>query len=125
MEKAATSWLFDSAGHVLDTGLKVMCGDLAPSGTQVALGCEDGQVCFAAVEGFENASIVVTATQSLKPTASFLGRLMGKTKLTRTYRYTCPVCRQSVETAQLPRQLVSCSKCRRSLRVNAREALLA
>jgi WD40 repeat protein len=109
----------------LETKLKVMCAELAPSGFQVALGCEDGVVSFAALEGFEDSSIVVTAFPTLKPTAGLFGRLMGKTRLTRTYQYTCPVCRQSQETTTLPRQPVSCARCRRRLRVNAEQPLLA
>ncbi len=107
----------------LDVPFKIMCGDLSPSGEQFAMGCEDGHVCLAAVEGFEGSSIVVTATQTYKPTSTLFGRLLGKTKLTRTYQYRCPICRESMESTILPNE-VSCSKCRRRLRVQGREALL-
>jgi WD40 repeat protein len=109
----------------LDTKLKVLCAELAPSGLQLALGCEDGRVHLAAVEGFEDASIVVNAVSSLKPTAGLLGRLLGQQRLRRTYCYTCPVCRQSAETTTLPSTPVSCARCRRRLRVNACEPVLA
>jgi WD40 repeat protein len=109
----------------LATPVKVMCGDLAPSGMQIALGGEDGQVHFVAVEGLEEASLVVTATASLKSSTGILGRLIGKSKVKRTYQYTCPVCRQDLESATLPQRPVSCPGCRRTLRVSAREGLPA
>jgi WD40 repeat protein len=108
----------------IDAPFKVMCGDLAPSGAQLVLGCEDGTVRFVAVDGVEDNLIVVSATQTYKPTASLFDRLMGKTKLTRTYQYRCPVCRASMETTTLPTAPVACKKCRRMLRVNSRETLL-
>ena len=41
----------------LQTGLKPMCGDQAPSGEQFVLGCEDGSLHFVAVEGYEHAPL--------------------------------------------------------------------
>ena len=102
------------------TRLKVMCGDLAPSGAQIALGCEDGCMRFVAVEGFEGAPLVVTAMQNLREQSSMLDRFLGKTRLTLTYTYTCPSCRQSVESNNLPTQTVSCPRCRRHLRISSR-----
>jgi WD40 repeat protein len=108
----------------LNTSLKVMCGELAPSGDQLALGCEDGTIQLVAIDGLESASIVVTATQSLKPTSSLLGRLIGSSRLTRTYQYTCPVCREPAETTTLPTKPVSCAKCQRQLSIKTREMML-
>src|SRR5581483_9960237 len=51
------------------TPFRVMCGELSPSGGQLALGAEDGAVYLALLEGFEDSSLVVTATQNMKPTA--------------------------------------------------------
>jgi WD40 repeat protein len=104
----------------LQTPFRVMCGDLAPSGMQLALGAEDGQVYFVAVEGFEDASLVVTATQNVKSQPTILDRFFGKTRLLRTYKYTCPACRESVEAHTLPTQPVPCPRCRRHLRVHTR-----
>jgi WD40 repeat protein len=104
----------------LQTPFKVMCGELAPSGLQLALGAEDGQVYFVALEGFEDASMVVTATQNLKPQATMLDRFFGKTRLLRTYKYTCPACRENLESSTLPTEPVPCPRCRRHLRVLSR-----
>jgi WD40 repeat protein len=108
----------------LETGLKVQCGDRSPSGLQLALGCEDGQVHFVAVEGLEEAPLVVTATTNVKPVTTILSRLTGKTKMARTYQFTCPVCRKPSECQALPSTPVSCPQCRRPLRVQVSERLL-
>jgi DNA-directed RNA polymerase subunit RPC12/RpoP len=55
---------------------------------------------------------------------TLFGRFLGTKRRTRTYQYTCPNCRQTVESATLPSQTVSCPKCRRRLRVSARAPLL-
>jgi WD40 repeat protein len=107
----------------LQTGLKFLCADLAPSGLQLALGGEDGRVHRLGLEGRENTSVVVTATQTVKP-ASGLGRFLGGNKLTRSYRYICPVCRLATEASKLPAQPVVCSGCRQSLRINSRFQVL-
>jgi WD40 repeat protein len=104
----------------LQTSLKAMCGDLTPSGALMALGCEDGRIYLAALEGREDASLVVTATQSLKPAKGLLNRLMGTTKMIPSYRVTCPACHQSVESTSLPAHPIRCPHCRRRLRVNPR-----
>jgi WD40 repeat protein len=109
----------------MDLPFRAMCGKLAPTGTQLALGGEDGLVYFLAVEGLEGVSLVVTARQSYKEHASVLARLFGSTKLRRMYEYTCPSCRQTMEVPTLPAQPVACRKCRRSLRVNGQVPVLS
>jgi WD40 repeat protein len=103
------------------TPFKVMCGELAPSGTQLALGGEDGRVHFVAVEGLEGASFVVAATPNFKPQANLFERFLGKTRMTRTWTWFCPACRHSVESATLPTGPVACPQCRRPLRVHGRQ----
>jgi WD40 repeat protein len=100
----------------LGTGLKVMCADLSASGVQVALGCEDGHVHFAAVEGLEDAPLLVTVAQRTRQKASVLGRLLGKTRATAAYSYTCPACRRGAELGALPTGPFACPGCRRRLR---------
>jgi WD40 repeat protein len=102
---------------------KAMCGDLAPGGAQLALGGEDGVVHFLAVEGLEEASLVVTPKESVREEASFLGRVFGRPSVKRTLSYTCPACRRAVEAAALPPQ-THCPFCRRSLRVHVRTPAL-
>jgi WD40 repeat protein len=103
---------------------KALCGELAPSGTQLVLGGEDGRVHLVGIDGLEEASLVVTATQAYKEEATLFGRLLGTTRRTRTYQYTCPACRQTVQAAKLPTEPVACPRCRRRLRVNPRAPLL-
>ncbi len=108
----------------LEVGCAVMCGALAPAGAQVALGCEDGRVRFVAVDGVENCPVVVPALSVIKPTATLLGRLTGKTRLARVFQWDCPVCRQSVEAAAVPSKPVPCRGCKRTLVVSQRELAL-
>jgi len=105
----------------LKTGLPVMCGDLAPSGNQIALGCEDGRIYLVSVDGYEESSLLVTATRSLKESSTVLGRIFGsKPKMVNIYQYTCPTCRETLETDTLPGQPFPCPHCQRRLRINAR-----
>ena len=103
-----------------------MCGDLSPSGGQIALGCEDGCLRLVALEGVENTSLLVTATRIMQETDSLFGRFLGKKKITQVYQFTCPACTHVAEVPALPTQPLSCRCCGRSLRVNAqaRELLM-
>jgi WD40 repeat protein len=103
----------------LQAPFRPLCGDLAPSGMQLALGGEDGFVHFIAVDGFENSYLMVAASQNVKPQATMLDRFLGKTRLTRTWTWTCPACRQQSESTALPTQLVACPRCARYLRVHS------
>jgi WD40 repeat protein len=102
----------------IQTPFKVLCGDLAPSGMQLALGGEDGLVHFIALEGFEDASFIIPATPNVRQEAGILDRFLGKTRLTRTWNYTCPACRQQIETTTLPAGPVACPRCSRLLSVH-------
>jgi len=97
----------------------VQCAELAPDGGAIALGGEDGRVSFLAVDGLEAAALLVTPTQTTRPTASRWRRLFGGPPLTHTYACTCPRCRHAFE---LPNgalgQPASCPSCRRSLRLS-------
>jgi len=108
----------------LQAPARVLAGDLAPSGGQLALGGEDGHVHFVAIEGYENASLVVTAVETVKEQATIFGRMFGTKRMARLFEYRCPACRQTVEASSLPSRPVPCPKCRRQLRVNARTPAL-
>lgn len=99
---------------------KPMCGSLSPAGDYLALGGEDGVVYFVALDGFEEASLVVTAVPSMKKANGLLDRFFGSTRLTRTYSYTCPACRHGIEALALPAGPVPCPRCHRALRVSVR-----
>jgi hypothetical protein len=100
----------------LDLGAKTLCGDLAPGGTLLALGCEDGQVRFVAVDGFEEAALVVPATQGFRQQSSLIGRLLGKSKAVVVYQFTCPACRLPAEaTGESPDGVFLCPGCERPL----------
>lgn len=105
----------------LYTDLPVQCAALAPTGEQIALGCSDGGVRLVAVEGFDAAPMVVTATRTSKRTATKLQRLFGRSHVTHAYRCTCPACRQSFEVAddRLGQGMVPCPHCRRNLCVSS------
>jgi WD40 repeat protein len=101
----------------LRSRLKVMCGSLAPSGLQLALGCEDGRVRFADLDDLEHGSLIVTPRPCLKQETTILGLLLGRRKTVRMFQYTCPVCRHAFESATLPLADFSCGSCRRQLRI--------
>jgi hypothetical protein len=103
----------------LQTGVRPMCGDQSPSGEQFVLGCEDGSLRFVALEGYESAPLFVTPSQTLENTTTFLDRLIGKTRTTTMYQYTCPVCRHAAQVTSLPKQPVVCRMCARQLRVTS------
>lgn len=102
-----------------NTFLPVQCGDLSPTGAQLALGCDDGRIRLVAVDGFDQAPLYVTATQISRISATGLQRLLGRSRVIHTYSCTCPVCRQPLE---FPRgdlnQLVPCTRCSRQLRIS-------
>jgi WD40 repeat protein len=104
----------------LNTGLRVMCGELAPAGNQIAMGCEDGQVALASLEGFEDVPLLVTAKEGVKASSTFFTRLLGQVKTVTTYNYTCPACHQTLEAVQLPEKPFPCPQCNRRLRINNR-----
>jgi hypothetical protein len=108
----------------LGVGASVLCGELAPSGAQLVLGGEDGRLHFVGVEGLEEVPLVVTATRSLRPAPSVLGRLLGKPKRVHAYQYTCPTCRHAAEMAAPSRDAFACPKCGRPLRLSAAERQL-
>ncbi|HWG42080.1 MAG TPA: WD40 repeat domain-containing protein [Gemmataceae bacterium] len=103
----------------LASDIKVMCGHLAPSGQEIALGSEDGRIHIVALEGIEEAPILVTPRQTVKPKSGVFGRLLGKPRFERTYQYTCPACRHTGELTSLPSESISCEACKRLLRVSA------
>jgi WD40 repeat protein len=109
----------------IQTPFRALSGALSPTGLQIALGGEDGIVHFFDIEGQEETSFVVTATQSLKEEPTMLGRLFGGTRMTRKYNYTCPACRQPVEAAALPPGPVPCPRCHRQLRIRQRAVVMA
>jgi WD40 repeat protein len=102
----------------LATRLPVQCAELAPSGGRIALGCEDGHIRLVAVEGFDSAPLLVTATRTSRRTATPLQRLLGKQRLILAYLCTCPVCRQAIELSagDFARPL-PCPGCHRQLRI--------
>jgi WD40 repeat protein len=99
----------------LASDIKVMCGSLAPSGTEIALGSVDGFVHLLNIEGIEDNPILVTPTQTLKGKKGMFRRMLGKQEP--SYQYTCPVCRNTSEVASLPSDSIPCASCKRPLRL--------
>jgi WD40 repeat protein len=104
---------------------RVMSGDLASSGTELVLGGEDGNLHFVAIEGVEEAPLLVTPTATVrKPKSGVLRRILGKPKTECSYHYTCPVCRHTTEISRLPDESIRCVTCNRLLKVHAEVAQL-
>jgi WD40 repeat protein len=107
-------------GEALLTGLAVQCAALAPSGQQIALGCNDGQVHFVAVDGMDEVPLVVTPMHTTRRVATPLQRLIGTSTVKPAFRCTCPACHRSFELAKAdPNQTFPCPLCRRQLRISA------
>jgi WD40 repeat protein len=103
----------------LSSDIKVMCGALAPSGKEIALGTEGGRIHIVAIDGIEESPILVTPLQTVKPKSGVFGRLLGKHKRERAYQYTCPACRHTGELTSLPHESMPCASCKRLLRMSA------
>src|SRR5262249_29217670 len=102
----------------LATSLPVQYAELAPAGDRIALACDNGQVRFVAVEGFDEVPLLVTATRTGGRTATRLQRLFGKPREVHAYVCTCPVCRKAIElSAEKFGRPVPCPGCRRQLRI--------
>lgn len=103
----------------LTTRWPVQCAELAPAGGTIALGCEDGRVRFVAVDGLDDAALLVTPTKTTRHTQTRLERLFGRRRVTHAYACTCPSCRHAFE---LPGgalgQPASCPGCGRPLRLS-------
>jgi WD40 repeat protein len=106
--------------EVMTLGCRVQCAALAPSGRQLAVGSADGRPRLVALEGVSQAPLIVTASQHHRQDTSLLSRLLGRKRLTRTYAWTCPVCRTPAEVRSLPKSAFACSRCRQMLRLNSR-----
>ena len=104
----------------LATSLAIQCADIDAAGSRIALGCGDGRVSFVTVDGFDEAPLVVTATQTSRRTATALQRLLGRSSLQLAYSCVCPVCRHTFEVPQtVAGQPAPCPSCRRRLRVSS------
>jgi WD40 repeat protein len=103
----------------LATGQRMQCAELAPSGGQIALGCENGRVQFVTVAGFDEAPLLAPAARGTRYTATRLQRLLGRQRLIHIYCCTCPVCQQTFELGREEAgRLQVCPGCRRKLRIS-------
>lgn len=102
----------------LSSECRALCGDLSPSGKEIVLGGEDGQLCFIAIDGVLDPPLLVTPTQRNKPKSGVLSRILGKQPRQLSYQYTCPACHHTTEVASLPSESIPCPTCKRLLRVS-------
>ena len=102
----------------VQTRLKPQSAELSPLGMELALGCEDGLTYFIGLEGVDESPLIVPVGRRPRPAGGMLGRLLGKSRVTYIYEYTCPVCRRPGEAATLASQPFPCAGCRRSLRMS-------
>jgi WD40 repeat protein len=110
----------------LITRLPVQCAQIAPSGKQIALGCDDGRVHFIAVEGFDGYPILAMATPTTQKNGSALGRFFSRGHNSKAFSCTCPACRQTFELAgALLEHGSNCPHCQRSLRFRQAKPQLA
>ncbi len=97
----------------------VQCAEVAPDGTTLALGCEDGRVAFLAVDGLEVGPLLVTPAPAATPAPSRWQRLFGGRPVSLAYACTCPGCRHAFELPDAALgQAAACPSCRRRLRVS-------
>jgi WD40 repeat protein len=100
----------------IKTSVKVLCGELAPSGYQLALGGEDGLPHFVTIEDDADAPLPVIVTRRTNASPSVLDRLLRKSRGRDTFHYTCPACRQPADVTSLPSSPFPCVHCQRLLR---------
>ena len=92
---------------------------MAPTGDQIAMGGEDGQIYLLAVDEIENLPLTVTATHVSRRTSTRIQRFFGRSQLTHAYTCTCPACRQSFELPKAaPGLSAPCPYCTRTLRLS-------
>jgi WD40 repeat protein len=104
----------------LGTFFSVQAATRSPSGGQIALACTDGQVRFVALDGFDNSPLAVTATQSMRTSATVFQRLFGRRRVHAIYNCVCPACRTPFEVALRDgNRAHPCPRCRRSVRICA------
>lgn len=101
----------------LSSGIRAMCGDLSPSGSEVVLGSEKGSLHFVVIEGIEATPLAVTPTRLFKPRTGVITRFLGKQQIEQSYQYSCPACGHTEETSRLPRETIPCLSCKRLLQV--------
>jgi hypothetical protein len=102
----------------LASGVRPLCGDVSPSGSEVVLGSETGRLHFVAIEMPEESVLPVTATPRFKPRSGVITRFLGKKKIERAYQYTCPACGHVQEIPNVPGDAIPCPECRRLLRIH-------
>jgi len=103
----------------LNVRLPLQCGALAPSGAQIALGCEDGKVRFLAVDGLEDSAFFITPTRTSQRTTTVLGRLFGRSKVEHAFACICPACRKSFQVPECAaKQRRCCPHCKRPVRLS-------
>ena len=101
----------------IETNLTIQCGSIAPSGAQLAIGCNDGRIHLIEIEGFDAAPLVIQMVQQNKRTASTLQKLFGKSSEVTVLLGNCPVCHATFEYPGTHVQNLSCPQCRRKLTV--------
>jgi WD40 repeat protein len=104
--------------------IRPLCGDLAPSGSEVVLGSETGQLYFIVLDGLKEVPLVATATPSFQPKSGVITRFLGKRKIERAYRFSCPACGYVGEIARLPHEVIPCTCCNRLLYIRTEEPQL-
>jgi WD40 repeat protein len=105
----------DNLGTAMVT-VGVLCGDLASSGQQVALGGEDGRVHLVVLEDLPPPALPVVIKSRPAAAGSMLDRLLGAPRTGAVYAYTCPACRRQVELESEPAPAFACLHCGQPLR---------
>jgi WD40 repeat protein len=100
------------------TQRRVQCAGLSPDGSRIALGCDDGSICCLAVEGLDQAALLVTPIQQAPPREGRWQRLFGGRRRAPAYACTCPTCRQTFDLPDgVLGQAASCPRCCQPLRL--------
>lgn len=103
----------------LTSNVPVMCGDLSPTGNEVVLGSDKGNLHIVVLEGVGNSPLSVTATPLFKPRQGVITRFLGKQQIEQSYQYSCPACGHTEEAPRLPSEAIPCTSCKRLLQIRA------
>lgn len=103
----------------LITSATIQCAAIAPSSGQLAFGTSQGKLQVVAIDGMEDASLLVNVSKGSRSTQTRFQRLVGKNTVTTIFRVHCPICRGAFEIdSATVSQVLLCAHCRRRLCVN-------
>jgi WD40 repeat protein/DNA-directed RNA polymerase subunit RPC12/RpoP len=99
----------------ISTRVRVQCAALAPSGRELTIGGEEGDLHLFQLDGFEPDTLQVSLSTQGQKKPSVLSRILSKRRTELVYRYICPACRHPFEGTLSEEPIITCANCGRRL----------